>query len=74
MTKAYFAAVWNSTAAFVSALESIGDTNSIRLRIVDDIGLFVTQLGHIVSASWSLMVVGRCNTEVIDLARWTQGR
>src|SRR5437763_5107083 len=54
--------------------KGVGDTNPIRLRIVDDVDLFVVQLGHIVSRSWSLVVVGRRNAEVVDLACGTQGR
>ena len=54
--------------------EGVGNTNTVGLRIVDDIGLFCTLLKEVVSSRWPLMVIRRRNAEVADLIGRSQGR
>src|SRR5947209_20302532 len=63
-----------STKLLPLADEGIGDTNTVSLRIVDDIDLFCTLRIKVVSSRWPLMVIRRRNAEIADLIGGAQGR
>src|SRR5438270_1132960 len=55
--------------------EGIGNTDTIGLSVVNNVGLLVTlRLVEVVGTHATLVVVGGGNTEIRDFSRWAQGR